>query len=69
MNALQKIGGMIALSFALPFIAFAWIGFLLCNDDSREAEADSGSGQPVLALTYESDPRQHRTAVPSSLAG
>ena len=69
MNALQKIGGMIALILALPFIAFAWIGFLLCNDDSREAGADSDSGQPVLALTYEPDSRQHRTAVPSSLAG
>ena len=69
MNALEKIGGMIALMFALPFIAFAWIGFVLCNDDSREAGADSDSGQPVLALTYESDPRQHRTVVSSSLAG
>lgn len=67
MNALEKFGGMIALIFALPFIAFAWIGFFLCNDDSREAGANSDSGQPVVALTYESDPRQHRTVVPSSL--
>ncbi len=69
MNALEKIGGMIVLILALPFIAFAWIGFFLCNDDSRDAGADSGSGQPVLALTYESAPRQHRTAVSPSLAG
>ena len=69
MNALERIGGMIALMFALPLIAFAWIGFFLCNDDSREAGADLDSGLPVLAPTYESDPRQHRTAVPSSLAG
>ncbi len=69
MNALEKIGGMIVLILALPFIAFAWIGFFLCNDDSREAGADSGSGQPVLVPNYESDPCRHRTAVLPSLAG
>jgi|GEM_PF-5362794 len=69
MNAFEKFCGMMALIFALPFIALAWIGFFLCNDDSREAGADSGSGQPVLALTDEPDQRQHRTVVPSSLAG
>jgi len=69
MNAFEKFCGMMALIFALPFIALAWIGFFLCNDDSREAATDSGSGQPVLARPYELVPYRRRSMMPAPLAG